>query len=417
MKLFFDSGNWEFSSPSGGNGTIMDSDHARLFGLPLSYGTYDCKVPLTMGWVKLKVQCQTEGLSSPENLVTVMLSLHSVDGTPLRRLFTDVKPGGKRGSLVLSRLFEVPANIELFGIRADVAYGVVTLGLRWPGNGSAVFSSPELIVSEPPSERKARVVVTYFGYKPGSITDRVTSIFGEIGTCSPDIVCLREALFSSGPPDAEPIGGPVTSLMSEMAVKYKTYVTGHFTEADNGYMFNTSALFNRSGSLVGKYRKVHLALGEVERGTSPGSEFPVFETEFARVGLSTCWDAAFPETARCLRLNGAELMISSTMGDFWETDMAHARENGLWYAIAGVNRNTGGPYPPSRIIDPEGTLLCGCGSGYDSDSHVYADIDFNRRYFQWWLSVGPCEGEGPSLYKLERRPDAYGSIVCTTDIR
>jgi predicted amidohydrolase len=293
---------------------------------------------------------------------------------------------------------------------------VVTLALRWPGNGSVVFNAPVLTDAEQPAERKARVVTTHFyGWLDEGVRDRVKSLFGEIGTISPDLVCLSEALFTRELRGdtlrvaAEPIGGAVTSLISDLAAKHNTYIVGNFTEVEGDDIFNTSALFNRSGSLVGKYRKAHLPLDEVDSGTAPGSEYPVYETDFARIGMTICWDAAFPELSRQLRLNGAELMVSATLGDFWETDIARARDNGLWYAIAGGNRHAASPYPPSRILDPEGKILCGCVSNYhgSQDSFAFTDIDFNQGYYQFWLSVGPCEGEGPFLYTVERRPDTY----------
>ena len=415
MKLLLDSGSWTFRSPSGGGEVaVIDKDRVCLSGTPLSYGAYECKVPLTPGWVKLDVPCQTEGLAAPENFVTVILSLHQADGSPLRRQYTDVKPGAAKGSLNFSRLFEVPEN---------VAYGVVSLALRCPGRGNAVFTAPELSVAKPPAQRLARVVVTHFGWRIEDVNSRVKSMFGEIGACSPDLVCFGEALFTRGLWNkdncagirtvAEKIGGPVTSMMADLAAKNNTYVAVNFSEVDGGDIFNSTALLDRSGSHVGTYRKVHLPLDEYECGGAPGSEYPVFETDFGKVGLTICWDAAFPEPARCLKLGGAELMVSASIGDFWETDMARARDNGLWFAIAGGNRQWGGPYPPSRIYDPEGRILCSCGGYNDGiyDSYTFSDIDFNRRYYQVWLSVGPCEGEGPNLYPIERRPDTYGRMV------
>jgi len=100
------------------------------------------------------------------------------------------------------------------------------------------------------------------------------------------------------------------------------------------------------------------------------------------------------------------MIISATLGDFWPFDMVRAKENGVWFAVAGTNRLSGTPYPPSRIYDPAGELLCSCGNEI-SDSFAFADIDFNRRYYQHWASVGPCEGEPPSLYITERRPETY----------
>ncbi|MCL1796034.1 MAG: carbon-nitrogen hydrolase family protein, partial [Clostridia bacterium] len=334
MKLAFTSETWAFRSCAGGIGMIVQADSACLYGPPLSYGAFDCKVPLSPGWVRLAARCRFYELSAPENAVTVMLSFHAGDGTPLRRQYADVKKDKGSSLLLFSRLFEVPEG---------VAYGVVTLALRWPGDGSAVFFAPELFDAKPPAQRMGRVVVTHFCPRPGDIPSRVKSLFDDIRVCSPDLICLSEALFTRNAPPgslrgaAEKVGGEVTSLMSELAAKHGAYVAGNFLEADGDLVFNTSALFDRSGSLTGTYRKVHLPLAEVEYGTAPGGEYPVFSTDFARIGMMICWDAAFPETARCLRLNGAELIVNARAGDFGKTDGARAVENGLWYAIAGTD--------------------------------------------------------------------------------
>jgi len=400
MYLPFTNETWKFRSPSGGNGKIIDADRLQLSGLPLSYGAYDCKVPLSPGWVRLEAQCHTDGLASPDTAATVMISFLSADGKTLRRQYADTKT--EKEKVFFSREFEVPPG---------AVKGEITLALRWPGAGSAVFSPPALISIAPPASRKAKVVVTHFCTKSGGDwPKRTKSLFEKIGALSPDLICMSEGLHLRGIDidirnATEPIGGAFTTLLSEQAVKYNTYVTGNFMETHEYGMYNTSILLDRSGSIAGVFRKVHLPLSEVESGIIPGSEYPVFETDFARIGMMVCWDAGFPEAARRLRLNGAQLLVSATIGDFWPVEMARAKDNGVWFAIAGEHRFEGNP-PPSRIIDPQGNLVCCCGEP-NTDSYIYADIDFNQRFYTPWLSVGSGEGEGPSLYLMERRPDTY----------
>jgi predicted amidohydrolase len=171
-------------------------------------------------------------------------------------------------------------------------------------------------------------------------------------------------------------------------------------------VFNTSVLINRNGSLNGFYRKTHLPLAEIENGLSPGSDYPVFDTDFARIGMIICWDTAFPEPTRRMKLAGAELITNATMGDFWPMDRARAKENGVWMAISGAGRTAGAAFPQGRVYDPTGELVAAAGDG-ESDTFALAEIDFNKRYYQFWASVGPSDGEPPSLYVRERRPETY----------
>ena len=398
-----EAGGWVYQSPSRGQG-IDKGSKLFLSGEPLSYGSFRCKTPLEDAWVRLEADCETKGLLSPETAVTVMLSFFTVDGHPIRRQYISPVNGDSLGSLHFCRVFEVPEN---------TAYGIVELSLRWPQGGHVVFNQPMLSECDPPPERTARVLVTHFHCNGSSIPwfDRITTLFGKIGPCKPDLVCLSELLHAhdrlANPREAaEPIDGPFIRLLSQLATKHNTYVIGNFLEADGSGLFNTSALIDRKGGLTGIYRKTHLPLSEIEFGTSPGETYPVFETDFACLGLITCWDAAFPEPMGILRQKGAELVVCSSLGDFWPQDMVRAHDNGLWLAVAGAHRQPNVPYPPSRIYNPVGTAIAACGDD-NADVFVFSDIDFNRCFYKHWASVGPCEGEPPSLYRIERRPETY----------
>ena len=395
--------DWRYASPSRGQGEVVDGKFL-LSGAPLSYGVFRCETPLACGWARLEAACQTEGLASPETAATVMISFFTADGSPLRRQYADAKQGEAPGALRFSRLYKVPEG---------TAYCSVELALRWPLGGRAAFDRPGLMESEPPAERLARIVVTNFHRRTHEIAwpDRISALFDAIGPCGPDLICLSEMVHLRDKPGspreaAESIDGQFTACLSGLAVKHNTYVIGNFLESDQGDLFNTSVLIDRNGGLAGLYRKTHLPLSEVEGGSSPGSIYPVFDTDFASVGLVICWDLAFPEPMRLLRLNGAELAVCASMGDFWPQDSVRARDNGLWLAVAGTDQQPSTPFPPSRIYDPTGKLIAAACNG-QADSFAFADVDFNRRYYQYWASVGPCDGEPPSLFVTERRPETY----------
>jgi predicted amidohydrolase len=128
-----------------------------------------------------------------------------------------------------------------------------------------------------------------------------------------DIVAFPE-LFLTGPlrghPDlAQPIPGPFTEAFSALAREYGLHIVmGTIAEQEEGRIYNTSVLLDDEGRIVGKYRKIKLWNGEKEYIT-PGAELPVFDTKLGRIGLSICWDLAFPELAKGLALKGAEFIF------------------------------------------------------------------------------------------------------------
>lgn len=128
-----------------------------------------------------------------------------------------------------------------------------------------------------------------------------------------DILVFPE-LFLTGPlrghPElAQPIPGPFTEEFSTLARRYDMHIViGTIIEQDGGKLYNTSVLLDNGGRTVGRYRKIRLWNGEKDYIT-PGPELPVFETELGPIGLLICWDLAFPELAKKLALQGAQMIF------------------------------------------------------------------------------------------------------------
>jgi predicted amidohydrolase len=202
-----------------------------------------------------------------------------------------------------------------------------------------------------------------------------------------------------------PIPGPLTEALGQKAKQYHTYIIAGMLELDGGKTYDTAVLIDRKGQVAGKYRKTHLPLAEVEDGETPGSEYPVFVTDFGRIGILVCWDYYFPEPARILRLKGAEIVFLPIAGDpgarHWDVaSRARALDNGF-YLVAATSEGR-----DSRIIDPDGEVVA-----ETTDGLATADLDLNRETRQWWLSVGPADGEPKSLVIQERRPETYQDLV------
>ena len=142
-------------------------------------------------------------------------------------------------------------------------------------------------------------------------------------------------------------------------------------------------------------------------GITPGSEYPVFDTDFGRVGMMICWDNWYPEPARIMRLKGAEILLlpiagDGTPGGHWDIiSRARAIDNAVFLVASATHRGTG-----SRIVDPNGQVLAETDEGLAA-----AEIDLGKETRARWLSIGPADGEAKSLYIKDRRPDTYGPLA------
>lgn len=212
-------------------------------------------------------------------------------------------------------------------------------------------------------------------------------------------------------------GGPTVKLMQEQAKKHNmVIVVPIYEEEITGVYYNTAAVIDADGTYLGKYRKHHIP--HCEPGFwekfyfRPGNlGFPVFETAFAKVGVYICYDRHFPEGARALGLNGAEIIFnpSATVAGLseylWELEQpAHAVANG--YFVGAINRvgteapwNIGEFYGSSYFCSPRGKIIA--QASRDKDELVVADLDLDeiREVRNVW-----------QFYR-DRRPDAYDDLV------
>ena len=211
--------------------------------------------------------------------------------------------------------------------------------------------------------------------------------------------------------------GPTVKLMQDVArEKGIVLIVPVYEEEQTGVYYNTAAVIDADGKYLGKYRKTHIphvAPGFWEKFYfRPGNlGYPCFDTAFARIGVYICYDRHFPEGARCLGLNGAEIVFnpSATVAGLseylWKLEQpAHAVANG--YFIAAINRvgteapwDIGEFYGQSYLCDPRGQILA--EGSRDKTELVVADLDLEkiREVRNTW-----------QFYR-DRRPDLYGEIV------
>lgn len=117
-----------------------------------------------------------------------------------------------------------------------------------------------------------------------------------------------------------------------------------------------------------------------------------------------CFDCYFPEPARILRENGAELVLVSTAGDPAIQMMSRAIENGLYIAVAGVNMENKYSVLPSKVIAPNGDILA---HTMEDEDFAWSEIDLSKRTASYWLSVGDAATDPKNLFLKERCPHTY----------
>ena len=177
--------------------------------------------------------------------------------------------------------------------------------------------------------------------------------------------------------------------------EYNTYIVYNFHEYDKGEYYNTSILIGRKGETVGKYRKNQLTVVEYEEGMSPGKGYPVFETDFGRIGMLICFDHYFPQTAEEIVNNGAEIVLISSAGDAEEKLSARAMDTGAYFAVCGWNKENKHGWGPARMVSPTGEILA------QSDKNTIpavCDIDLSKRVRRHWLSVGQADSQFKGVY-------------------
>jgi len=289
----------------------------------------------------------------------------------------------------------------------------LSLEVKWPGSGTVLWRRVSLVPADPPAPRKVRIGSVFLRPRnstPEKNMDLWCAKIDEAGRRGCDIVCLGETILKVGTRAtmddvAAPIPGPHTARLGEAARRNRLWVVAGLTERAGRRVFNTAVLLDRQGRLAGTYRKVHLPREEWKEGRTPGSAYPVFDTDFGRVAMMICYDWFFPEAAEAFALQGAEVLFAPTWGntrpdapdgraDGETTFRVRARDNGLVLVPAVYDGR-------SMIIDPVGRIL----AAGDTEGVYVAGVDLARRerlpFVGHWGSIGP----------RDRMPETYGVLT------
>ncbi|MGN6133893.1 MAG: carbon-nitrogen hydrolase [Aureliella sp.] len=245
------------------------------------------------------------------------------------------------------------------------------------------------------------------------------------------IVCLQEVFNTPYPCQsedhalfdwAEEIPGPTSQRLAEAAAKHKVVVTcSIFERRTQGLYHNTAVTFDVDGSMVGRYRKMHIPddpLYYEKFYFTPGDlGFTVAKTRFAKLGVGVCWDQWYPEAARLFALRGAEILLyptaigwhhaereelGATQHSSWETSMrAHAIANGLFVGAANRVGTEGGLqfWGASFVADPSGNIMH--RASHEQEELVIVPCDLSR--------IDAVRTHWPFL--RDRRIDAYQDLT------
>lgn len=225
------------------------------------------------------------------------------------------------------------------------------------------------------------------------------------------------------------IPSDATEFYSDLALKNNVViVTSLFERRAPGLYHNTAVVFDRDGSIAGKYRKMHIpddpAYYEKFYFTPGDLGFKPVETSIGKLGVLVCWDQWYPEAARLMALNGAEILIYPTAIGWESTDpddekqrqreawitiqRAHAVANGL--PVVTVNRVGHEPDPSgatngiqfwgtSFVAGPQGEFIYKAPDDKEDSAVINIDMDRSEWVRRWW----------PFL--RDRRIDAYGDLT------
>jgi predicted amidohydrolase len=207
---------------------------------------------------------------------------------------------------------------------------------------------------------------------------------------------------------AEPADGATLTALRRQAARHHVNIVAPIFEIDRpGRYFDTAFLIGRTGETIGSYRKVHpAATNSLEKFYFRGGvDFPVWDLDGWRLGIAICYDTFFPESARSLAVQGAELLIFPFAGGYlplwFELHRVRAFENLAYVVVCDkVGQESGWTFGgKSVIIDPLGQIVCAAGDQVEET--IVADLDH--------AAVVAARQQYP-MYR-DRQPWAYGRLT------
>jgi len=286
---------------------------------------------------QFEVEVETENIAWVRDTLVCYGIWEKVDAIkkpkePLQHDFLFVRPSGQN-RFVFTGQFTAPKNtyhLTLYYI------------FRWTASGKAIWQMPKITPVETPAQMppvRVSVVTGKAEDKPDRLGSMEANIQYYANLCEqaiqetkPHIIVLPEialqwGLKGSRIDNAISVPGPETEHFGKIAQAGNTHIVIGAHEKRKDAIYNSAILIDPSGGVVGAYRKVHLAEGgEWLCEVTPGTEFPVFETDIGRIGFNICMDSSAAESSRMIGLQGADFLVLPIMGDL----RGNSNVDGTW---------------------------------------------------------------------------------------
>jgi predicted amidohydrolase len=272
----------------------------------------------------------------------------------------------------------------VYRVPAKATRAIVELHLQWAPNGRIEWSEVQFEKITPPPPRRVRLAAIHYkptGKSPRQNCEEYAPLLAEAAKEKADLVVLGETVPSVGAKQkpqetAEVVPGPTTDYFGELARRHHLHVVLSLHERAGHLVYNAAVLIGPDGKLLGKYRKVCLPPSEAASGIAPGSEYPVFDTEFGKVGLMVCYDGFFPEVARELSNRGAEVIAWPVWGCNPLLAQARACENHV-YLVSSTFMAPKDDWMISAVFDRTGKPIA---QAQKWGTVAVAEVDLSQPY-------------------------------------
>lgn len=356
---------------SGGSLAVSGNSNAAVFG------GWQRVIPNVRAgqWYRFTAYYRAEGLSEESFQITPRLDWRTAEG---KRAGQPQFVSGQTPAGVWTRVAaeaQAPANCSSVAVQ---------LFLQNAPQATVWWDDISLEEIPPPAARPVRIAAVFdrpqATQSPRESIEKFIQVISRAVPAGTDVILLPEGATVIGTGKrydqiAETVPGPTTDRLGEVARERKAYLAAGLYEREGVAIYNTAVLIDRQGRVVGKYRKVYLPREEVEAGLTPGTGYPVFDTDFGRIGLMICWDVQYTEPARAMALKGAEMILLPIWGGHETLAKARAIENHLYLVSSGYDF-------PTMIIDPSGEILA---RAPEKGSVALANIDLAKRWIDPWL--------------------------------